>query len=94
MVATDIPAILLKSDHHAERKRDVFKQLKNDKMFTDVTLVSDDKKKLSAHKSILAYSSPYFYSILKSSSENTVRLPVKYLWSTSTWGKPEWRCRR
>ena len=82
MTANEFPAILLKRDHHAERTRDVFKQLKNDKMFTDVTLASDDNKTISAHKAILGYSSPYLYSILNAkerSSENTVSLPVKYL---------------
>jgi hypothetical protein len=81
MAVTEFPSILLKRDHHAERTRDVFKQLKSDKMFTDVTLASEDNETISAHKAILGYSSPYLYSIInanESSSENTVSLPVKY----------------
>ena len=43
-----------------------FKNLREDKDFTDVTLACEDGKQVEAHKVILASSSPVFQKILKS----------------------------
>ena len=37
-----------------------FKSLRNDREFTDVTLVCEDGQQMEAHKVILASSSPFF----------------------------------
>ena len=42
-----------------------FKNLRNQKHFYDVTLVSDDQKQVSAHKVVLSACSEYFSNILK-----------------------------
>ena len=42
-----------------------FKQLKDDKDFTDVTLASEDGCQVAAHKVVLAASSPLFHNLLK-----------------------------
>ena len=42
-----------------------FGSLKEDKDFTDVTLVCEDGKQVDVHKVILASSSPFFQNILK-----------------------------
>ena len=41
------------------------KELREDKDFTDVTLVCEDGKQVEAHKAILVASSPFFMDILK-----------------------------
>lgn len=42
-----------------------FKELREDKDFTDVTLVCEDGKRIKAHKVVLASSSPIFVGLLK-----------------------------
>ena len=42
-----------------------FGSLKEDKDFTDVTLVCEDGKQVEVHKVILASSSPFFQNILR-----------------------------
>ena len=42
-----------------------FGKLRDDKEFSDVTLVCEDGKQMEAHKVILASSSPFFEKILK-----------------------------
>ena len=42
-----------------------FGDLRQDKEFTDVTLVCEDGLQVEAHKLVLAASSPFFLSILK-----------------------------
>ena len=80
MFGNSSQTVLLKIDNHGERTRDIFKHLKSDKMFTDVTLASEDGNTITAHKVILAYSSPYLYSILQTNSlDSPVTLPVKYV---------------
>ena len=44
-----------------------FKSLRNDREFTDVTLVCEDGQQMEAHKVILASSSPFFQKILQKS---------------------------
>ena len=47
-----------------------FKRLRKADDFYDVTLVSDDKQQVSAHKIVLASSSEYFQEILKSNKHS------------------------
>ena len=47
-----------------------FSSLRNDNDFSDVTLVSDDQRKIPAHKVVLATCSEYFKKILKD-NQNT-----------------------
>ena len=47
-----------------------FRKLRNENDFYDVTLVSDDKQQISAHKIVLSASSEYFKSILKSNKHS------------------------
>ena len=42
-----------------------FRDLRDDKDFTDVTLASDDGQQVEAHKVVLISSSPFFLSLLK-----------------------------
>ena len=53
-----------------------FVSLFNDKEFTDVTLVCDDSKQITAHKAILASSSPFFRAVL---TQNAHPHPLLYL---------------
>ena len=50
-----------------ENVNTAFKKLRNDKEFTDVTLVCEDGQQMEAHKVILASSSPFFEKILQQS---------------------------
>ena len=47
-----------------------FRILRNEDDFYDVTLVSDDRQQVSAHKIVLSASSEYFRTILKSSKHS------------------------
>ena len=58
---------------NAER---TFRNLANDSLFTDVTLISDDRKRIKAHKVILSNCSNFFNQIL---SETSVKNPLKFL---------------
>ena len=52
------------SDFH-ENVRTSFQELRNDKDFTDVTLVCEDGQQVEAHKFVLISSSPFFKNLLK-----------------------------
>jgi len=56
--------LCLKWNDYQENTSNAFKSLKNDKEFTDVTLVCDDGRQTNAHKIILSSSSPFFKEIL------------------------------
>ena len=43
-----------------------FKELRNDKEFTDVTLACEDGQRVEAHKVVLTTTSPFFKNLLKS----------------------------
>ena len=43
----------------------IFQELREDSDFTDVTLVSEDRQQIAAHKVILSAASPFFRKILK-----------------------------
>ena len=47
-----------------------FRKLRNEDDFYDVTLVSDDRQQVSAHKIVLSASSEYFRTILKSNKHS------------------------
>ena len=47
-----------------------FRKLRDEDDFYDVTLVSDDRQQVSAHKIVLSASSEYFRTILKSSNRS------------------------
>ena len=53
-----------------------FRELREDKDLTDVTLACEDGKQVEAHKIILAASSPFFMEILK---KNKHFHPLKYM---------------
>ena len=50
-----------------ENINSAFRSLRNDKEFTDVTLVCEDGQQMEAHKIILASSSPFFEKIVQKS---------------------------
>ena len=50
-----------------ENANSAFRRLREDKEFTDVTLVCEDGQQMEAHKVILAASSPFFEEILQKS---------------------------
>ena len=56
-------------------------ELRNDTEFTDVTLISDDKVKFSAHKILLSSCSSMFRFIL---TENSHSIPLMYLGGVSS----------
>jgi hypothetical protein len=78
MFANKSSGINLKCDDHKEKAELVFKQLANDEMFSDVTLVSDDGQTFAAHRAIIGYCSPHLHSILKEKiKEKIINLKVK-----------------
>ena len=56
--------LCLKWNDYQENTSNAFKSLKNDKEFSDVTLVCGDGRQTDAHKIILSNSSPVFKEIL------------------------------
>ena len=56
--------LCLKWNDYQDNTSNAFKSLKNDKEFSDVTLVCDDGRQTNAHKIILSNSSPFFKEIL------------------------------
>ena len=59
-----------------ENVNSAFGKLRDDKEFTDVTLVCEDGQQLEAHKVIMASSSPFFEKILQKSKHSG---PLIYL---------------
>ena len=55
----------LKWNEFEADSRSVFKEMRDDKDFTDVTLACDDHTEVEAHKVILASSSSFFGQILR-----------------------------
>ena len=51
-------------DHYSDHLRDMMKELMNDD-FTDVTLFTEDRKHMKAHKNILSACSSVFKDIMK-----------------------------
>ena len=50
---------------YSDHLRDILKEMSSDDSFADVTLVTDDKKQMKAHKNILSASSSVFKEILQ-----------------------------
>ena len=59
--------LCLQRNDFEENVNSAFVKLRDDKEFTDVTLVCEDGQQMEAHKVILASSSPFFEKILKKS---------------------------
>ena len=57
--------LCLKWNDFQENINSAFGSLRNDKEFSDITLVCEDGTQVEAHKVILASSSPFFMEILK-----------------------------
>ena len=51
--------------NYSEHLRSMMKYLRMNEDFSDVTLVTEDKKHLKVHKNILSACSPFFKEILK-----------------------------
>ena len=66
----------LKWNDFQENITAAFATLRDDKRFTDVTLVSEDGEPVEAHKVILSVSSPFFMNILKLNKHSN---PLIYL---------------
>ena len=62
---------------YSDHLRDILKELSSDDSFADVTLVTDDKKQLKAHRNILSACSSVFKEILQIDTNNNH--PVIYL---------------
>ena len=50
---------------YTDHLRDILKELSSDESFADVTLVTDDKKQIKAHRNILSACSSVFKEILQ-----------------------------
>ena len=66
----------LKWNEFQENISVAFSNLREDKTFTDVTLVSEDGQQMEVHKIILTASSPFFMNILTNNKHPT---PLIYL---------------
>ena len=64
-------------DTYPDYLREIMKEMMTSDNFTDVTLVSDDKQTIKAHRNILCASSPVFKNILQLQTNNNH--PVIYL---------------
>ena len=62
---------------YPDHLRDIMKDMMTSDSFTDVTLISDDKKQIKAHRNILSACSPVFKNILEMNSQNNH--PIIYL---------------
>ena len=62
---------------YSDHLRDILKKMSSDDSFADVTLVTDDRKQIKAHRNILSSCSFVFKEILQINSDNSH--PVIYL---------------
>ena len=62
---------------YSDHLKDILKEMSSDDSFADVTLVTDDKKQIKAHRNILSACSSVFKEILQINSNNSH--PVIYL---------------
>ena len=62
---------------YSDHLRNILKEISSDDSFADVTLVTDDKKQLKAHRNILSACSSVFKEILQINTNNNH--PVIYL---------------
>ena len=62
---------------YSDQLRNILKEMSSDDSFADVTLVTDDKKQIKAHRNILSACSSVFKEILQINTNNNH--PVIYL---------------
>ena len=62
--------LCLQWNNFKENINSAFGKLRDDKEFTDVTLVCEDGQQMEAHKVILVSSSPFFENILQKSKHS------------------------
>ena len=62
---------------YSDHLRNILKEMRSDDSFADVTLVTDDKKQIKAHRNILSACSSVFKEILQINTNNNH--PVIYL---------------
>ena len=55
---------------YSDHLRDILREIKSEDSFADVTLVTDDKKQIKAHRNILSAFSSVFKDILQTNSNN------------------------
>ena len=67
----------LQWNSYSDHLRKVLREMMTSSEFADVTLVTDDKQQIRAHRNILSACSPVFKSILQIDSKNAN--PVLYL---------------
>ena len=63
--------------NYSDHLREALQEMMTTSEFADVTLITDDKQQIRAHRNILSAASPVFKSILQLNSTNTN--PVIYL---------------
>ena len=63
---------------YSDHLRGILKEMSSDDSFADVTLVTDDKKQIKAHRNILSACSSVFKDILQINTN--INHPVIYLW--------------
>ena len=73
---TSFDKFSLKWNDFQENISSAFSNLRDDTIFTDITLVSEDGQYIEAHKVILSASSPFFMNILKNNKHPS---PLVYL---------------
>ena len=76
MIKTMSEKLCLQWNDFKENVNSAFGKLRDDKQFTDITLVCEDGQQMEAHKVILASSSPFFEKILQ---KNNHPQPLIYL---------------
>ena len=62
---------------YSDHLRDILQEIRSDDSFADVTLITDDKKQIKAHRNILSACSSVFKEILRFNANNNH--PVIYL---------------
>ena len=73
--------LCLQWNNFKENINSAFGKLRDDKEFTDVTLVCENGQQIEAHKVILASSSPFFEKILHKSKHPHPLIYLKGFWS-------------
>ena len=65
---------LLEWPSYSEHLRNMMKEMLMDEKFSDVTLVTEDKKQIKAHLNILSACSPFFKDILQKQNNSIIFL--------------------
>ena len=61
---------ILTWDSYSDHLKEAFKEMMTSNEFADVTLITDDKQQIKAHRNILSAASPVFKSIFQIDSNN------------------------